>query len=109
MVIETLEMEKDTYVVDLNFGIEDNSTASGNPEDHDEIDHINTDPEETNENHQIDEKDLLVFLREALDEKSLLEKIYYIRSEWSHKDDSFEKSSKKVFAFKVFLWVLRYV
>ena len=100
-------METGTSEV-VNLDIENAAPASGNPEDHEERSLINTCPEENeSDSDQVDEKDVLVFLRKKLDEKSLLEKITYLRSEWFRKDDLFDIESKGAFVFKFLLWVLR--
>ena len=49
-------MEKDTSLVLLNQKIT-NAITSGNPEGHENNEHIETDPELTNENDHIDEDD----------------------------------------------------
>ena len=49
-------MEKDTSLRVLNsVKVDNDSTASGNPEDHDDSDHIDTVPGETIENNQVEE------------------------------------------------------
>ena len=49
-------MEKETSLRVLNsLKVDNKSMASGNPEDHDDSDHINTVPGETIENNQVEE------------------------------------------------------
>ena len=49
-------MKKDTSLRVLNpVKIDNDSASSGNPEDHDDSDHINTVPGETIENNQVEE------------------------------------------------------
>ena len=53
-------MEKDTSLRELNsLKVDNDSTASGNPEDHDDSasDHIDTDTGETTENEQVEENE----------------------------------------------------
>ena len=48
-------MEKDNSLVLLNFQKIANAITSGNPEDHENNEHIDTDSELTNESDQVDE------------------------------------------------------
>lgn len=50
-------MEKDNSLVLLNFQKIANAITSGNPEDHENNEHIDNDPELTNGNDQVDEDD----------------------------------------------------
>ena len=50
-------MEKDNSLVFLNFQKITNAITSGNPEDHENNENIETNTELTNENDQIDEDD----------------------------------------------------
>ena len=51
-------MEKDTSLRELNpLEVYNDSTASGNPEDHNDSDHIDTCPGETIEDDQVEENE----------------------------------------------------
>ena len=51
-------MEKETSLKVLNsLKVDNDSTASGNPEDHNDSDNIDTDPGETVENDQVEENE----------------------------------------------------
>ena len=57
-IVKTVNMEKDTSLSVLNsVKVDNDSTSSGNPENHDDSDHIDTDPGETIENDQVEENE----------------------------------------------------
>ena len=103
-------MEKETSLKVLNsLKVDNDSTASGNPEDHNDSDNIDTDPGETIENDQVEEKEDEEYLSRELDGKSLPEKISHLWTEWTRKDiPLFDITSKGSFAIKFVLWCLRY-
>ena len=143
-------MEKDNSLVFLNFQKITNAITSGNPEGHENNEHIETDPELTNENEDIDEDDnragiflspyhlitsndiypkihflesslglyqeldktlifldVIMHLSKELDERSPLEKISHIWTQWTSKKDLFDGTSKGSFLFDIFIWCLR--
>ena len=126
-------METDTLLAVLNSQkLEDDS--SRNPDDHDDSDKIDTVTEEENKKVQVEENkdednrgvvsiqqmlyedyiyfclDVMLYLSKELDGRSLLEKLTFIWTEWTSKDDLFKttRNSKGSLAKDVIFFGLRY-
>ena len=126
-------METDTLLAVLNSQkLEDDS--SRNPDDHDDSDKIDTVTEEENKKVQVEENkdednrgvvsiqqmlyedyiyfclDVMLYLSKELDGRSLLEKLTFIWTEWTSKDDLFKttRNSKGSLVTNIFFLILRY-